>query len=101
MLGVRDRKVRAVRRGPLGGFDLVGETVGFTKLNAGSVPALRAIVDATHPDADYEVALDAFVAEHGAGYMLVRKRPWIEIDFPSDVKKARQVVLPLLERSND
>ena len=99
MLGVRDGRVRAVRRGRLEGFDLTGETVGFTKLDAASLPAQRAIVEATDPEDDYELALDAFVAQHGAGYVLVGERPWIEIDFAGDVERAEREILPRLDAS--
>lgn len=97
MLGVRDGRVRALRRGRLDGFDLVGESVGFTKLDAPSLPAIRDAARATDPDGDYELALDAFVAAHGAGYTLVGDRPWIEIDFTQDVERARREILPGLE----
>lgn len=100
MLGVRDGRVRAIRRGLLaqfgGGFDLTGETVGFAKLDAPSLPALSAIVDTTDPEGDYELALDAFVAEHGADYVLAGERPWIEIDFADDVERAEREILPRL-----
>ncbi len=98
--GVRDGKVRALRRGRLQGFDLVGESVGFTKLDAASLPALRAIVaavEAADADSDYEDALDRFAGEHGADYVLVGDRPWIEIDFPEDIQRAEREVLPRID----
>lgn len=96
MLGVRGGKVRAIRRGRLEGFDLVGEGVGFFKVDRASLPALRAAVDASDPDGDYEAALDLFLGEHGADYVLVGDRPWVEIDFPEDVERAEREILPCL-----
>jgi len=96
MLGVKDGKVRAIRRGRLEGFDLVGEGVGFFKLDRASLAALRAAIDASDPDGDYEAALDRFLGEHGADYVLVGDRPWVEIDFAEDVARAEKDVLPLL-----
>ena len=96
MLGVRGGKVRAIRRGRLDGFDLVGEGVGFFKLDRASLPALRAAIDASDPEGDYEAALDLFLGEHGADYVLVGDRPWVEIDFPEDVDRAERDILPLL-----
>jgi choline kinase len=96
MVGVKDGKVRAIRRGKLPGFDLVGEGVGFFKIDRASLPALRRAVDASAPDGDYERALDRFVGEHGADYVLVGGRPWTEIDFPQDLERARREVLPRL-----
>ena len=98
--GVRDGRVRALRRGRLAGFDLTGETVGFTKLDAASLPALRAIVatvEAADAESDYEQALDRFLGEHGADYVLVGERPWTEIDFPEDVERAEREILPRLD----
>jgi choline kinase len=98
--GVRGGKVRALRRGRLDGFDLAGESVGFTKIDATSLPALRAIVaqvEAADADSDYEHALDRFVATHGAHYVLVGDRAWTEIDFADDVERAEREVLPRLD----
>lgn len=96
MVGVKGGQVRAIRRGKLPGFELVGEGVGFFKIDRASLPALRRAVDASDPDSDYEKALDRFVGEHGAGYVLVGGRPWTEIDFEADLEKARNVILPRL-----
>ncbi len=96
MLGVLGGKVRAIRRGRLEGFDLQGEGVGFLKLEAASIPALLASVEASDPEGDYEAALDLFLGDHGADYVLVGDRAWIEIDFPEDVERAEREVLPKL-----
>jgi choline kinase len=96
MIGVKDGRVRAIRRGKLPGFDLVGEGVGFFKIDAPSLPALREACAASDPESDYEKALDRFVGEHGAAYVLVGGRPWTEIDFPADVERARAEILPRL-----
>lgn len=96
MVGVKGGKVRAIRRGKLPGFELVGEGVGFFKIDRASLPALRRAVDASDPESDYEKALDRFVGEHGADYVLVGGRPWTEIDFPKDLERARNEILPRL-----
>ncbi|MHC5011441.1 MAG: phosphocholine cytidylyltransferase family protein [Planctomycetota bacterium] len=94
MLGVAEGKVRAIRRGRLAGFDLVGEGVGFFKWDRASLPALREAVAHADPDGDYEAALDRFLGVHGADYVLVGDRPWTEIDFPEDVERAETEILP-------
>lgn len=96
MIGVRDGVVRAIRRGKLREFDLVGEGVGFFKLDAASLPALGECIARADPESDYEKALDAFVGRHGADYVLVGGRPWTEIDFPVDVERAERDILPRL-----
>lgn len=96
MVGVKGGKVRAIRRGKLPGFEVVGEGVGFFKIDRASLPALRKAVEASDPDSDYEKALDRFVGEHGADYVLVGGRPWTEIDFEKDLIRARTEILPRL-----
>lgn len=96
MIGVRAGRVRAIRRGRLPGFDLVGEGVGFFKLDAATRPALDEAIAASNPEGDYEAALDRLVGAVGADYVLVAGRPWTEIDFPVDVTRAEREILPLL-----
>lgn len=96
MVGVKGGQVRAIRRGKLPGFDLVGEGVGFFKIDRASLPALRQAVGLSDPESDYEKALDRFVSEHGADYVLVGGRPWTEIDFPKDLERAQNEILPRL-----
>lgn len=93
MIGVRDGKARAIRRGKLDGFELVGEGVGFFKIDRASLPALRACIEASDPEGDYEAALDRFLADHGADYVEVAGRAWTEIDFPEDFEAAKALKL--------
>ncbi len=97
MIGVQDGVARAIRRGRLDGFELVGEGVGFFKIDRESLPALRACCETCDPDGDYEHALDRFVETHGAEYVLVAGRAWTEIDFPEDLTHAEQDILPKLD----
>ncbi len=96
MIGVQAGSVRAIRRGALAGFDLVGEGVGFFKIDRASLPALREHLAAGDPEGDYECAFDTFLAEHGAQFIEVGGRPWTEIDFEEDVRHAEAKVLPHL-----
>lgn len=96
MIGVQSGTVRAIRRGKLPGFDLVGEGVGFFKIGAAELPALRRAIEVSDPEGDYEAAIDRFLAEHGADYVEVGGRAWTEIDFQEDVERAEREVLPLL-----
>jgi len=89
MLGVRGGYVREVGRGLSGSWDLVGETVGFTKVSA-AAELRRAIEDVGDPGAEYEAALDLLVRRVPAGIVLV-DRPWMEIDFPEDLDRAMEL----------
>ncbi|MDA1194451.1 MAG: phosphocholine cytidylyltransferase family protein [Planctomycetota bacterium] len=97
MIGVRDGVVRAIRRGRLGGFDRVGEGVGFFRLDGASLPQLAEAIAVSNPDSDYENALDRFVEAHGAQFVEVGGRPWTEIDFEDDVLRAQNKILPRLD----
>ena len=97
MLGVRDGEVRAIRRGMRDGFDVLGEGVGFFKLNRELLPALQEAIEESDPDGDYESALDLLVSEYGADYVPVDERPWTEIDFPEDLEVAKNEILPILD----
>ena len=48
-------------------------------------------------DADYEQALDRFLAEAEVGFERVGDLPWTEVDFPEDLRRARDEVLPAIE----
>ncbi len=96
MIGVDNGEVRAIRRGQLDGFDLVGEGVGFFKLDREMLGELRHAIDDSDPEGDYEAALDKFVGRFGAEYVEVAGRPWTEIDFPEDVERAMNEILPRL-----
>ena len=96
MVGVQGEHVRAIRRGNLEGFDLIGEGVGFCKVDRDTLPTLRDAITKADPDGDYENALDTWAHTVGADYVLVGSRPWTEIDFPEDLDRATRDVLPRL-----
>ncbi len=86
-------------------FDTVGEWPGFLRLSAATArlvaQALQEFIDAGMLSLPYEDAFrrvmlrappDTFGVEDITGL------PWIEIDFPSDVERARTIVLPELRR---
>jgi choline kinase len=81
-------------------YDLVGEGVGFLKLDdAGSrtmAAELRAFVADGKVKVEYEDVLNEVLKEIAIGYERVGGIPWTEIDFPEDVEKAESLVLPRL-----
>jgi choline kinase len=84
-------------------FDTIGESVGFFRFDQVSARRLTALV------ADYVGTGRAHLPHEEAVRDLLRERgpvfevadvtglPWIEIDFPNDVVRAAQEVLPQLE----
>jgi choline kinase len=83
-------------------YDLVGESVGFFRFDERAARRLAAIV------ADYVDRSCAHLPHEEAVRDLLRERsqvfevcdvtgaPWIEIDFPADVARAQQQILPQL-----
>ena len=100
---IREGRIVEFRKAAEGRFDTVGESVGFFRFAA---EAARALAEATERyvaagafATPYEEAIrDLLLAEPGrVGYEDVTGLPWIEIDFPADVRRAEREVLPRLE----
>ena len=81
-------------------YDCVGEGVGFLKVGRAGIPALiesvRTYVEQEQWNMEYEDALVEFFAQVRVGYEKIGGLPWTEIDFPEDIVKAEQEILPRL-----
>lgn len=83
-------------------YDRSGESVGFFRLGPAMAGRLADKTSEYHEqnqkDAPHEEALrDLLLAEPNAfGYEDVSGVPWIEIDFPEDIMRAEQRILPAL-----
>jgi choline kinase len=102
MLLVRDGRVRNIVRGGAPGYELAGESVGFLKLSAGAARVLRELLDlrvaAGHTDIEHEEVYPELLERVEVGFERVDGAPWTEIDFPDDVRRARDEILPRIER---
>ncbi|GAB3675039.1 phosphocholine cytidylyltransferase family protein [Salinisphaera aquimarina] len=83
-------------------YDVIGESVGFFRLTSYMGQALTSACQRlSQADADtpYEHALrDVLLADPDAfGYEDITGLPWIEIDYPEDVERAVDAVLPELQ----
>ncbi len=102
MIGVKNNRAVVVERkvSHLGPFDLIGETIGFYKIAKDKLPALKqAIAETLSTQGDqveYEAALNLLFAREAFGIERIDPMPWTEIDFASDLEKARNVVAPKL-----
>jgi choline kinase len=83
--------------------DYYGESVGFFRLSAGSARRLaetaEAYVAAGRRDEWYEEAVrDVLLGSPSGtfGFEDITGLPWIEIDFPEDVRRAQEEILPRL-----
>ena len=83
-------------------FDFMGESVGFFKFTSkiGKLLSLRAneYINNGEDDAPYEeIIRDLLLAKpEQFSFEDITGLPWLEIDFPEDVEKAKNVILPKL-----
>jgi L-glutamine-phosphate cytidylyltransferase len=98
MLLTRGGRVLNIVRGGSGDFDVIGESVGFLKVSRVDAPLLRSIlenfVSQGRDSIEHEEAFPAFMAQREIGFERVDDLPWTEIDFPEDLARAEQEVLP-------
>ena len=103
MVAVRQGRVTALSKQVPDEYDLVGEGVGFLRVGQTAVPQLLRSVETCVaqglPDMEYEDALTDFFREVPVGVERIGGLPWIEIDFPEDLERAEQEILPRLENS--
>ncbi|MEN9726508.1 MAG: hypothetical protein RL434_874 [Pseudomonadota bacterium] len=106
---VRDGEIVEFRKkpDPAISFDFCGESVGFFKFSADCAQALvarcqRYIDDKRDDEAYEEVLRDLILARsHALGFERTERMPWLEIDFPEDLIRAREQILPLMEALHD
>lgn len=106
---VRDGEIVEFRKKPDPAipFDFCGESVGFFKFSADCAQALvarcqRYIDDKRDDEAYEEVLRDLILARsHALGFERTERMPWLEIDFPEDLIRAREQILPLMEALHD
>lgn len=85
-------------------FDYCGESVGFFKFDPACADALAgrcvSYVEQDRLDEPYEEAIRDLMlsGSHALGFEKVARLPWLEIDFPEDITRAREEILPQLER---
>lgn len=84
--------------------DIVGESVGFFRFSAAGgrrvAERVHRYLDQGQHDKPHEEVLRDLILESPPGEFGaedVTGLPWIEIDFPEDVDRARTTILPLLE----
>jgi choline kinase len=87
-----------------GEADFVGESIGFFKIGPEDLPMLIEETRARSAGSDvrdsYDDVLRAMVLAGRFGFEDVTGLPWTEIDFPGDLARARDEVLPRMERGN-
>jgi choline kinase len=96
MVGIRGGRAQQIARRVGQGWELAGESVGFTKVGPAGGRAMKRLLDeevaAGRLDQEYEAAMNRAFAEVPFGYETVDDFAWTEIDFEEDVVKARELV---------
>lgn len=99
----RDDVIVDFRKRPEHAHDRHGESVGFFRFSPAMAAALAKrcawYVDQGRTDVEYEEAIRDLILQHPDrfGAEDISDLPWIEIDFATDVSRARDEILPLLE----
>jgi len=97
MAMVRDGRLVALTKQPVEGT-ILGEGVGFLKVtrrdSEAMLGAMEPFVTRGELDMEYEDTWEAFFRAVRVGYETIGGQPWIEIDFPDDITRAEQEILP-------
>ena len=93
----RERVIKLSKRLP-SQYDFIGEGVGFLKVGkADGATLLQSVeepIKAGLLDMEYEDALQDFFEKAVVSYERIGGLPWVEIDFPEDIERAENEVLP-------
>ena len=99
----REDRIVDFRKKPEHAYDWYGESVGFFRFSAAAAADLAANCSAYvargQCDVEYEEAIRDLILSVPNRFTAIdiSDLPWTEIDFPADVVRAREVILPKLE----
>jgi choline kinase len=83
------------------GWDALGESIGFVRIGAATLPRFRAALDETiaagGPDQEWESGLAALLPRADVRVVRVDGLPWTEVDDAADLRRARDEVAPLAQ----
>lgn len=95
LVGIKNNLVIDMARSLKENFDIVGEWVGFLKINDTGAKYLKEIVCQKIKDEEfdigYEDVLPELLKKIPFNYELVDGLNWVEIDFPDDIKYAEHL----------
>lgn len=101
MLTTRGDRVWDITRGLPDASQVLGEGVGFYKLDRVAAQALRGLLEAWiasgRDHEEYEEVFRVLFKSCLFGWELVDDLPWTEIDFPEDIDKAERMVWPQIQ----
>jgi choline kinase len=83
------------------GDPLAGEAVGVVKIAAPDVPLTRQLMDdlvQANPMAEHEELSQTLCEQRRLWVKDIGKLSWLEIDFPEDVIRAREIIWPAIQK---
>jgi len=96
MVMARDGRALDIARGLRGHYDTCGESIGFLKLSRPAAAELRRLLEETlqagRDGVEHEEVYPALMRRCVIGYERADDFPWVEIDFPPDVARARELL---------
>ena len=103
LVPVKDGRPFEFQKKWTGEAEFAGESIGFFKIGPDDLPMLIEETRARSAGNDvrdsYDDVLRAMVLADRFGHEDVTGLPWTEIDFPEDLSRARDEVLPQIERA--
>jgi choline kinase len=101
MLTIQDDHIWDITRGVRDPAHVLGEGVGFYKLDHLAAQHLHELLEqwitSGRDDEEYEEAFRVLFKACVFGYELIGDLPWTEVDFPEDITKAEQTVWPQIQ----
>ena len=100
MVAVQSERVIKLSKRLPSQYDFTGEGVGFLKVSKADramlLQSVQEPIKAGLLDMEYEDALQEFFNKAVVGYERIGGLPWVEIDFPEDIERAENKILPQL-----
>ncbi len=103
---LQDGRIVDFRKRPTRAHDWYGESVGFFRFSAGMAAALADRCDEYlargETEVEYEEAIRDLILAQADRFEVqdISDLPWIEVDFAADVQRAREHVLPELQKAS-
>ena len=95
MVGFKNSRAIALKRGLTGRYDTIGEWAGFLKLSDSGTKRLNKLlkkkVSCGERDIGYEFVIPELFDKVAISYEPIDGLKWVEIDFPKDVKRAEDI----------
>lgn len=93
--GIKNERIIDMSRALKGDFDILGEWVGFLKIDDAGANCLKEIVEQRINNKEFEIGyedvLPVLFKKIPFNYELVDGLQWVEIDFPEDIKQAEHL----------